>query len=125
MAYEANLQSVAGLTASADLSAYQFRFVKVNGSGQVELNTTAGGICDGVLQDKPTAQTHSATVAFSGVSKVVASTSINAGALIASTTVGKAVTATTGQTVLGRALEAAGADGDLISVLLNTNGVAP
>ena len=125
MAYEGNIQNLPGAVASGDLSTHQFKFMVVNSSGQIALNTTAGGVVDGVLQDKPTAAGHAATVAFSGVSKVVASAAITQGALISSTATGKAVTATTGEAVKGRALESAGADGDLIAVLLDTTGVAP
>jgi len=124
MAYEGNIRTVPGIVASGDLSAAQYLFVVLGSSGAA-VNTSAGGIVDGVLQDKPSAAGYAATVACSGVSKVKASTTINKGALVTSTNAGKAVTATTGQTVAGRALEAAGADGDLIAVLLDTSGVAP
>lgn len=42
--------------ADSDLSSYQWRFVKAASTkGKVELNTTVGGSCLGVLQNDPTA----------------------------------------------------------------------
>lgn len=124
MAYEGTLSCVPGLVASGNLSAHQFKFVTIGASGAA-LNTTVGGIVDGVLQDKPTAAGEATQVAFSGVSKVVAGALVNKGAEVMSDANGKAVTATTGINVAGRALEAAGADGELIAVLLNTRGYIP
>lgn len=124
MAYEGNLDCIPGIVASGDLSADQFKFMTITATGAA-LNTTAGGICDGVLQDKPTALGHAASVGSRGVSKVMAGAAVAAGVLVASDANGKAVLATTGQAVQGRSLEAAGADGDLIAVSLDTSGVAP
>lgn len=50
--------------------------------------------------------------------EVTASTSISAGAYVTPTTDGKAVTAGNTQEAVGIALEAAGADGDIIEVML-------
>lgn len=124
MAYEGNLDCIPGIVASADLSAAQFRFMTISATGAA-LNTGSGAICDGVLQNKPDALGKAASVASRGVSKVEAGAVVAAGALVMSNTTGKAITATTGLTVLGRALEAAAADGDLIAVSLDTSGVAP
>lgn len=55
-----------------------------------------------------------------GTAVVEASAAIASGAAVEATAVGKAVTRTTG-VVLGRALEAASADGDKIEVLLIPN----
>ena len=124
MAYEGTLRTIPGLVASGDLSAAQFLFMTVSATGAA-LNTTDAGIVDGVLQNKPDALGKEATVAFSGVSKVVAGAAITAGALVKSDTAGKAITATTGDEVAGRAIEAAAADGNIISVLLDTQGESP
>ena len=55
-----------------------------------------------------------------------ASAAITAGALLATTAAGKAVTATSGDYIIARALEAATAAGDLIRVqLINAGAVVP
>lgn len=122
MAYKENLQSIS-TTASADLSTKQFYFVNISATGAA-VNTTAGGIVDGVLQDKPSALGESCAVGVRGVSKVTAGAAITAGARVMSSATGKAITATATNNISGTALEAATADGDIISVLLDTVGVA-
>ena len=92
MAYESALCNIAGLTASGDLSADQFKFMKITAAG-VALNTTNGGFCDGVLQDKPEAADRAACVASSGVSKVKAGAAFAKGARLMSDATGRAVTA--------------------------------
>jgi len=124
VAYEGNLDVIPGVVASGDLSAHQFKFMAIGASGAA-LNTTEGAIVDGVLQNKPDAADKAASVASRGVSKVMAGAAVTKGALVMSSTTGKAITATTGKHAAGRALEAAGADGDLIAVSLDTTGVAP
>jgi hypothetical protein len=121
MAYEGTLRTIPGVVASADLSTKQFYFVNVSATGAA-VNTTAGGMVDGVLQNKPDALNKAATVAFSGVSKVVAGAAIAKGARVASSAAGKAVTGVATNIGVGTALEAAAADGDLIAVLLDTKG---
>ena len=123
MAYEQMLRNV-GLPASADLSASQFCFVVVNSSGQLAL-PTAGGDADGILQDKPSAQGVEGSVAVLGISKlVVAAAGVTAGDLIMTDAAGKAVTATAGKKILGRAL-ATGAGGTIIPVLIQQKGAVP
>ena len=123
MAYEDNACGIPGIVAGADLTGSQFLFCVINSSGKAVVNTTAGGICDGVLQNKPDTD-EGATVKPRGVSKVKAGGAVAAGSLVASSAAGKAAVATAGQEVQGRALEAATADGDLIAVSLDTSGQA-
>lgn len=106
--------------AAADLSAKQFFAVKFGASG-VALCSVAGEQCDGFLQNKPEAGV-AASVAVTGKSKGVAGAAITKGARVTVTAAGKIVTATAGDYVLGVALEAAGADGDIIGVLINRTG---
>lgn len=117
MAFEGILQSIPGAYASADLSTKQFFFVNEGATG-IALNTTSGGIVHGVLQNKPSAAGRSANVAVYGVTKVVAGAAITKGANVMSDAAGKAITATATDYLRGIALEAAAADGDIISVLL-------
>ena len=123
MAFEGNLRTIPGVVASADLSAHQFKFVNISATGAA-LITTAGGIVDGVLQDKPSALNRAASVAYSGVSKVMAGAAVTQGARVMSNATGKAITATATNNISGTALEAASADGNIIAVLLDTKGVA-
>lgn len=97
----------------------------------VKMDTAANEVCNatdatapilGVVRNAP-AENAAADIAYTGTALVKASTTISKGATVTATTGGKAVTTTTaGNFVLGVALEAAGADGDLIEVLL-TPGV--
>jgi hypothetical protein len=121
MAFEGNLKTIPGVVASADLSASQFLFMNISSTGAA-LNTTAGAMVDGVLQNKPDALNKPATVAYSGVSKVIAGAAVAKGARVMSNTAGKAITGTATNIGVGRALEAASADGDAIAVLLDTKG---
>ena len=57
--------------AAADLSAQQFRFVKLDANGQVAAISAVTDIPIGVLQDKPAAQGRACNVMLDGVSKVV------------------------------------------------------
>lgn len=124
MAYEGNLQCIPGLKAGADLSAKQFTFVTIAADGDVEANTTAGALVPGVLQNKPL-ENQEASVAYGGVSKVVAGDTVAAGDFVRSNTAGKAVAnagaAAPGYFTRGIALTGGAAD-ELISVLLAPTG---
>lgn len=93
----------------------QYRFVKVTGARQAGLCTAATDVGQFILQNKPQQPGAAATVAIGGVSNVVSSAAISAGALVASTANGRAVTdATNGK---WQALEAAAGADELIPVL--------
>jgi len=120
MAYEQTLRTI-GAPASADLSAAQFCFVVVNSSGQLAL-PAAGGEAEGILQDKPNGAGVYGEVGILGISKLVVGTAgVTAGDLLATDANGKAVTATTGNKILGRAL-ATGAAGTIIPALIQQKG---
>lgn len=105
--------------ASEDLSAKQFYIVQMDASGDAEVGEGATDLLIGVLQNTP-ASGQAARVRFAGTSKVVASDVIAIGAYVTSTAAGKAVTTTTqGDVVIGQALEAAAADGDIIEIMLS------
>lgn len=70
MAYEIPGQQVS-FQAAADLSAQQFRFVKLDANGQVAAISAVTDIPIGILQDKPAAQGRAACVMLDGISKVV------------------------------------------------------
>lgn len=71
----------------------------------------------GILQNKPTSGA-AATIGFAGESKVVAGGSLTANTLITTNGSGRAAAATSGDIIIGRVLEAASADGDVVRCLM-------
>jgi hypothetical protein len=122
MAYElSDSQVVLSIPAGADLSAKQYTFVKMSGTGVIAA-AAATDIPIGVLLNDP-ASGETAAVAVSGVVKLEASAAITAGVLVGTTSTGTAVTLAAGtdttKFILGRAITAAGAAGDIITVAIN------
>lgn len=122
MAEYANQQTVPGLSAAADLSAYQYRVVRLSGANTVNvasnnLAASTAGLALGVLQNKPAAAGRAATVANYGLSKAVAGASVTVNAPITHDASGYVIDAVSGSTVIGRALEA-GAAQETITVML-------
>jgi len=111
------------LEAGQDLSSSQFFFVAVAADGQVD-PAGDGAYAEGVLQNDPDTAGLAASVQISGITKVVAGGAVSVGDAVASTAAGKATTAATGDIILGTALEAATADGDVISILFQPRGAA-
>ena len=116
MAAMEQVQSVT-LEAGADLSADQFTFVVVAADGQVDQVSSAGGEVDGVLLNDPAAAGRAATVAYAGVVKVYAGGTVASGAKVQSDASGAAITAASGDLVVGKCVKG-GAVGELIEVLL-------
>lgn len=96
MALEQPLFNIGWMLAGADLSTKQFYFVKDDGNGLVVL-CGAGEQALGVLQNAP-ASGEACDVAILGVTKVVCSGALSAGADIASDASGKAKAAVKGKT---------------------------
>ena len=119
MAFEIPGDTVS-LDAAGDLSANKFHFVTA-ASGVATL-AGAGVHVVGVLQNDPAAAGRAAAIVTSGVSKVVAGAAVAANANVTPNASGRAVTAGMGDVVAGIALEAAGADGEIISVQLRAAG---
>lgn len=104
--------------ASEDLSAKQFHIVQMDSSGDMEVGEGATDLLLGVLQDKPESG-QAGCYRHMGTTKVVAGGAIAIGARVTSDATGEAVTTTTnGDVVVGVALEAAAADGDIIEIQL-------
>lgn len=109
---------VGTVDAGADLTAKQFHCVKLNGSGKFVSGSASGEKIVGILQNKPDSG-EVADVMINGVSKAVAGAAIAAGAQIMANASGRVITAaTTGSTIIGWALDAASADGEIISIIL-------
>ena len=124
MAFEITSGQIS-VEASADLSANQFRFVDLDGSGEAALSGL-GALAIGVQQNKPAAQGRATTVWGSGrVSKVRAEGVVALGTRISSSATGRAKVSASAEAILGRALEAATAQDDLIAVFLFNGGFQP
>ena len=105
-------------TAGEDLSSSKYLIVQLDASGNIEIGEGGTDLLVGVLQNKPESG-EAALYRFAGTTKVVASAAIAIGALVTSASDGEAVTTTTDKdVVVGRALEAAGAAGDIIEIQL-------
>jgi hypothetical protein len=112
------------LTSSGDLSSNQYQFVALNSSGQVAL-AGDGERADGILDSEPDAANKVATVAIPNGARVLvkAGAATTAGGPVASDASGKAVDATSGDSVLGTFVEAASADGDVVAILFSVGNV--
>lgn len=123
------------LLAAADHSAKQYYCVKVDSNGRAAIVAAAGDRVDGIIVVPADAQDRAESVQVSGVAKCIAAGPIARGALVAATSAGKVDDSATlgvidnanvkGSYIVGVALEAAAADGDVIEVLLRLSGVAP
>ncbi len=113
------------LEASADLSAFQHHFVEVDSNGRVTVSNSAGESVFGVMQNDPDALGVAANIMKDGVSKVVAGAAIAAGALVQTNASGRAITAASADFVVGRTIDAVGADGEIVSVALGENQRLP
>jgi hypothetical protein len=89
MAYEGFQIKVPGLTASADLSAKQYYFVKISGNRTVDVCSAVTDIPVGVLQNAPTSG-QAAEVCGIGVTKVSGDADLTAGNVIGTSSDGQA-----------------------------------
>jgi Uncharacterized conserved protein (DUF2190) len=110
------------LEAAADLSAAQYKFVKVTAANTVNVTTATTDKAVGVLQNKPAAAARAATVMVNGVTKMVAGAAVTAGALVMSNASAQAVTATATNQALGIALSSVSNAGEIVTVLLKDFG---
>lgn len=111
------------LDAGADLSSSQYRFVKV---GTVDGTVVVCGDGEngiGVLINDPIAG-QAAAIATSGAVKVQAGGNVTRGGRGASSATGLAVTATSGDYVLGTFLEN-GVNGQIVEFKFDKNGIEP
>jgi len=123
MAYEISNYSVkVTLVAAADLSSLQYTFVKLNASGQAAAASAATDIPIGVLQNAPTAG-QEAEVLVVGGTKIVAGAAIGEGALVGTSSTGKAVALVAGtdttKFVVGTLLTESAADGNIVTAVIN------
>jgi len=122
MAYEISNYSVkVTLVAAADLSALQYTFVKLDSAGKAAA-AAATDIPIGVLQNAPTSG-QEAEVLIVGGTKIVAGAAISEGALVGTSSTGKAVALVAGtdttKYVVGTLLTESGASGDVVTAVIN------
>jgi len=122
MAYEiSNYTLKITLVAGADLSAAQYKFVKIS-AGQAVVCSGATDVPIGVLQNSP-ASGSEASILVAGGTKIVSSASISAGALIGTNSAGKADAKVAGtdttEYVAGQVILGAGADGEYLTAVIN------
>jgi hypothetical protein len=116
-AFECPVLILPGAVAGQDLSAFQFCFVKIDATNQTIVPCVAADSGIGVLQEKPKDQ-QGASVMTIGVSKVIAGAAVPAGSRVQSDASSHAIVATGTNPVLGVALQAAAALGDIIPILV-------
>lgn len=121
MAYEIPLFSFT-LEAAADLSSSQYKFVKLDSSGNAAAIAAATDIPVGVLQNKPTSG-QAAEIMALGISKVQGDADLAKGNQIGTSADGQAVALTAGtdttKYIVGQVLEDNTAAGGLITALIN------
>ncbi len=107
------------LLAGADLRAAQYRFVMLDAAGNVVQATTSARII-GVLQNRPNVG-EPCTIIFCGESLLESGGAFSVGAWLRSDGTGRALATTTATDIVGAiALEAAGAAGEYVRVLVIT-----
>jgi len=122
MAYEIAAYAVKiTLVAGADLSAAQYKFVKLNSSGQAIAVAAATDLPIGVLQNAPTSG-QEAEVLVSGGTKLVLGGTVNAAGVVGTSAAGAGVALTVGTDTtkyqLGQAITG-GASGEIVTAVVN------
>ena len=122
MAYKASQPLKITLTAGADLSAKQFYFVKISGSGTCDVCSGATDKPVGVLQNKPTSG-QAAEIVVLGVTKVSSDAALTAGNLIGTSADGQADAKTPGtdttEYIVGQMVTTTGAAGVIGTAIVN------
>lgn len=124
MPYTNNYKCLPGLVAGADLSGSQFKIVKLaTTAGQVVLAASSVLTQAFVLMNQPYTG-EAAEVAYEGIVKVQAGTAVTLGAILGVNTTSRVAGHTTDNRFsIGKALEAATANGDIIAAVLIPGGV--
>lgn len=122
MAYEISNYAVkVSLVAGGDLSSSQYKFVKLNSSGQAVVIAAATDRPIGVLQNNPTSG-KTAEVLVSGGTKIKVGGSVTEGAIVSPDSDGDAVAIVAGtdttKYICGTALTE-GASGEIITAVIN------
>lgn len=123
MAYEKPLLDVS-LPVAADYSAKQYYAMKVNGSTQLAIATTAGERVLGILQDDPDAAGQVGLCRTHGISKAIAGGTITVYDQLTTDANGKLVTAgENDENIIGVALEGASSNEVFTVLLMQATGM--
>lgn len=95
---------------------YVFMMATAANAANLATNATSSTLL-GVLQNDPLVG-GAMTIAYAGLSKVVAGGALTAGNIITTNSSGRAAAVASGQMAAGRVLETAGADGDVVTAML-------
>lgn len=120
-AFSSDEMFIPGLVASATLAAKQYYVVQASSTaGEVKVGATAASDpILGIVQNDPAAG-EVALVQYGGIAKAAAETSVTFGSRVTTSSTGRVKTTTTdGDKVVGIALAASSAAGDIIPVLLS------
>lgn len=123
IAHEERLRSSTYVT-GADLSAAQYKLVKMDSSGHAIAFAAATDIPLGILQNKPTSG-QNGTIGVAGVSKMVCSAAITAGNLIGAASDGRGAPNPAGASgiyIIGIARTATANANEIFSVEFGTEG---
>lgn len=124
MAFEAIQHKIPGLSASADLSAKQFYYVKMSGALTVDVCSGATDIPIGVLQNKPTSGQNAEVATWGSVTKLSADEALTAGWLVGPSADGQADRKIPGtdttEYMCGQVLQGTSAAAELATVLIET-----
>lgn len=122
MAVEGPQMKLVGYTASADLSAKQFYFVKISGARTVTVCSAVTDIPIGVLQNAP-ASGQAAEVCVIGHTKVSSDGTLTRGTPIGTSSDGQAVTYAAGtdttKYLVGHGLVSTTTAGDIVEAYIN------
>ena len=120
-----NYFTIPGLDAGANLSAAQYKLVKLASTArQVILAAAKTDTVIGVLMNDPSAQGQPAEVACIGVVKLVAEASVSAGVNLVSNSTGQAQgSSTTDDDSFGVAITASTDAGDLITAVIGPSQI--
>lgn len=109
--------------AAADLSSYQYRFMKWS-SGQATYVSTQGAASIGILQNNPAAAGRSAVIAYGGISELELGGNVSQGDNLTSDTVGRGITATDPDEIVICEALSDGSSGERIPVRFTWIGIA-
>ncbi len=113
------------MRSGGDLTATQYHVLRQSAANTTLVASNPGGGSNdviGVQQNKPDSG-QSITIGYFGETKVVGGGTVTAGLLQATNGSGRVIDATSGDLVVGQALETATTDGEVIRLLLRTPAV--
>ena len=117
-----NLGVIPSVEAAADLSTNQFHF-GIFSAGQLAL-CGAGAAADGVIQNKPASGQAAALALAGSFSKIKLGATVAADAEVMSDATGRAITATSGNRILGK-LKEGGAVNEIVTLHHYIGPIAP